>query len=407
MLRNHFIKIIADENMPGLEPFERFAEVHRVDGRTLTRAQLDGAELLLVRSVTPVTRELVEGSAVRFVGSATIGTDHVDRAALADLGIAFAHAPGCNARGVAEYVLQALLLACQRQGRELRNSRVGLAGLGNVGARVALWLRELGVQVIASDPPLARAGVSTPVPLASLEQVLEADLISLHVPLTGDGDDATRHLLDAPRLARLSAAQTLISTCRGAVIDNAALLERLRGGQGPLTILDVWEGEPRLDAGLLEQVWRGSPHVAGYSVEGKWLGTRMLYDAYRQWRGEPAEPAAQPAARPVLEHGVDNEAALLALLRHAYRLEDDDGRLRESLGAADPGAAFDALRKHYPNRHELHHWCHRGAVAAPFQTLVTRLFEPFAAPATPHGEPAADNANAAPGSRRPEGSSIR
>lgn len=370
------MRIIADENMPGLAPFERLGTVARVDGRTLTRQQLDGAEVLLVRSVTRVDRELLEGSAVRFVGSATIGTDHVDRAALKELGIAFAHAPGCNARAVAEYVLQALLLACREQGRTLRDSRVGIVGLGNVGGRLAGWLTDLGVEVLACDPPLQRAGAATPVPLTTLERVLEADLISLHVPLSDAGDDATRHLLDADRLARLGPARTLISTCRGAVVDNRALRDLLESGRGPLTLLDVWEGEPRPDPALLDRVWRGSPHVAGYSVEGKWLGTAMLYQAWCRWRGEPEPTPVPESGGGELAVPVVDEADLLALLRHAYRLEEDDERLRAALREADPGSAFDALRKHYPPRHELHYWRHRGAVAAPFEALVRRIFEP-------------------------------
>lgn len=394
------MRIVADENMPGLEPFQNLGELLRVDGRTLRRAQLEGADVLLVRSVTPVSRALLEGTPVRFVGSATIGTDHVDLPALAELGIAFAHAPGCNARAVVEYVLQALLLACQARGRALRDSQVGLVGLGNVGGRLALWLRALGVEVLACDPPLARAGVATPVPLVPLERVLEAELISLHVPLIRQGEDATWHLLDARRLARLGATQTLISTCRGAVIDNAALTRCLAGGQGPFTVLDVWEGEPRIDATLLGQVRFGSPHVAGYSVEGKTLGTAMLYQAYCDWRA--CEPVAAVPTRGagILARPVGNEEELLALLNQAYRLRDDDRRLRASVHEARPGAAFDALRKRYPPRHELHHWRHDGSVAAPFRELVSLLFEPA-------GVTGSGNATPAPALYRPGESSPR
>ncbi|MBM7334317.1 MAG: 4-phosphoerythronate dehydrogenase [Alcanivorax sp.] len=366
--------IVADENMPALECFERRGTVTRVNGRTLTRDALADAEVLLVRSVTRVDRALLEGTPVRFVGSATIGTDHVDRAALDALGIAFAHAPGCNARAVAEYVLQALLLACQRQGRALHESRVGVVGLGNVGGRVAAWLNALGATVIGCDPPLARSGARAPVPLTGLDAVLDADLITLHVPLTLDGEDATRHLLDAERLALLGPEQTLISTCRGAVIDNRALARRLAAGQGPLTLLDVWENEPRPDPALLERVWLGSPHVAGYSVEGKWRGTAMLHDAWCRWAGEAAPGATPPVSGKTLDAPVHDEADLLALLRRAYRLHEDDRRLREALAGDDPGVAFDALRKHYPPRHELLYWRHQGEVAAPFKPLVGRLF---------------------------------
>jgi erythronate-4-phosphate dehydrogenase len=209
-----------------------------------------------VRSVTPVTEALLADTPVRFVGSATIGTDHVDLDALDRLGIAFACAPGCNARAVAEHVLQALLMASQHHGRPLRGSTVGVIGLGNVGGLVAAWLRALGVEVLGCDPPLARAGRVTSV---SLDEALAADAVTLHVPLIKGGDEATRHLLDKTRLRALNHEQTLINTCRGPVVDNQALSRRLARGDGPLTFLDVWEGEPRLNPALLEQVFNGSP----------------------------------------------------------------------------------------------------------------------------------------------------
>ena len=370
------MRIVADENMPALTPFESQGQVTRVNGRTLTRNQLKDTEVLLVRSVTHVDRALLEGTPVRFVGSATIGTDHIDRQALDDLGIAFAHAPGCNARAVVEYVLQALLLACHKQGRSLRESRVGIVGLGNVGGRLADWLNALGVTVIGCDPPLARAGARTPVPLDPLDAALEADLLSLHVPLTRDGDDASHHLIDAERLARLGPEQTLISTCRGPVIDNRALATRLEQEDAPLALLDVWENEPRPDPALLDRVFLGSPHVAGYSVEGKWRGTAMLHQAWCRWRGESAPEMAPPTEGAELDAPVHDEADLLALLRRAYRLHEDDARLREAVRAPDPGVAFDTLRKNYPPRHELLYWRHRGDVAAPFKPLVSRLFAP-------------------------------
>lgn len=364
--------IVADENMPALDDFERLGPVTRVDGRGLTRAQLRDADILLVRSVTAVTKNLLTGTPVRFVGSATIGTDHVDLAALDRLGIAFAHAPGCNARAVAEYVLQALLMASQHHKRPLRGSSVGVIGLGNVGGRVARWLRALGVEVLGCDPPLARTGA---VDTVLLDTALAADFITLHVPLISQGQDTTRHMLDEHRLNALNGHQTLINTCRGAVIDNAALHRRLARGDGPVTFLDVWEDEPRLDPALLDRVFIGSPHVAGYSVEGKRLGTAMLYQAWCQWLGEPEPWSPTRAARRPVALDVEDESQLLALLRHGYRLPEDDQRLRRSLRESDPADAFDQLRKQYPPRHELHYWYHQGRVASELGALVNLLFE--------------------------------
>jgi len=386
--------IVADENMPALDDFERLGRVTRVDGRGLKRADLRDADILLVRSVTPVTESLLAGTPVRFVGSATIGTDHVDLAALDRMGIAFACAPGCNARAVAEYVLQALLMASRRHGRSLRGSSVGVIGLGNVGGLVASWLRALGVEVLGCDPPLARAGRVSSV---SLDEALSADAISLHVPLIKQGPEATRHLLDMDRLQALHHGQTLINTCRGPVIDNQALARRLARGDGPLSFLDVWEGEPRVDPVLLERVFCGSPHVAGYSVEGKRLGSAMLYEAWCLWRGETRSGGESVASPRTLTQDVEDESQLLDLLRHAHRLPEDDERLRRSLRESDPAAAFDRLRKQYPPRHELHHWRHQGKVAPSLRPLVSLLFE----------SNASGSARPVPALHRPAGSSPR
>ncbi|EUC71382.1 2-hydroxyacid dehydrogenase [Alcanivorax sp. 97CO-5] len=368
--------IIADANMPGLEPFEAFATVERVDGRSLTREQLGDADVLLVRSVTRVNRALLAGSQVKFVGSATIGTDHVDLAYLSEAGIQFAHAPGCNARAVAEYVLQAVLLLCARQGREVQGARVAVVGLGNVGRRVADWLSALGIEVRGCDPLLDAQGYAGPVALAPLDDLLDADIITLHVPLTQSGEHATGHLLDASRLSRLGPGQMLINTCRGPVIDNLALSEQLASGTGPMTVLDVWETEPQVPATLYQQVVMGSPHIAGYSLEGKLKGTSMLYDAVCQWSGQGIASGTAMADAPPLNPAVNSEADLLALLQVAYRLEDDHRRLGESLHDTDPSAAFDRLRKHYPVRHELHYWQYDGSVDDTWRAIISRLFEP-------------------------------
>ncbi|WP_370203105.1 DUF3410 domain-containing protein, partial [Alloalcanivorax venustensis] len=186
-------------------------------------------------------------------------------------------------------------------------------------------------------------------------------------------------------------------TCRGPVVDNQALSRRLARGDGPLTFLDVWEGEPRLNPALLEQVFNGSPHVAGYSVEGKRLGSAMLYEAWCRWMGEPAPAAPAVAERRTLALDVEDESQLLALLRYAHRLPEDDQRLRRSLRESDPGTAFDRLRKQYPPRHELHHWRHQGKVAPSLRALVSLLFE----------SNASGSARPVPALHRPAGSSPR
>ncbi len=370
------MKIIADANMPGLDVFAPHGEVIRVDGRQIGPDTVADAEVLLVRSVTRVDERLLADSPVRFVGSATIGTDHVDLQWLQQSGRHFAHAPGCNARAVAEYVLQALLLVSQGQGRRAADLSVGVVGMGNVGSRVARWLSALGLEVKACDPPLAARGQTAAFSLEPLSAMLECDVLTLHVPLTDSGPWPTRHMLDANRLAAMGPERILINTCRGPVVDNTALGLLLEKGLGPATVLDVWEREPLVPASLLALVEQGSPHIAGYSVQGKENGTGMVYQAFCQWLGVAASEVSSEADLPVLTKNVESEAELLALLQEAYCLPDDCRRLKASLDDADPGRAFDQLRKQYPLRQEMHRWHWQGHASESLAPVLSELFAP-------------------------------
>ncbi|MZR61644.1 4-phosphoerythronate dehydrogenase [Alcanivorax sp. DP30] len=369
------MKIIADANMPGLEVFARHGEVVTVEGRHINQDTVAEADALLVRSVTRVNASLLAKSPVRFIGSATIGTDHVDRQWLVDTGRVFAHAPGCNARAVAEYVLQALLWVCQQQGKSAASLSAGVVGMGNVGRRVARWLSALGLTVRACDPPLAELGEDVGYTLESISDVLSCDVVTLHVPLSDTGRYPTRHLLDQERLVAMGAEKILINTCRGPVVDNVALEQLLAEGSGPATVLDVWENEPHVPASLLDRVVLGSPHIAGYSLQGKENGTAMVYEAFCRWLGATPQVSDNPGTLPVLEQNVASEADLLALLQQAYPLPEDHRRLRASLAATDPAAAFDLLRKEYPLRQELHRWNWQGSASEPYQKILSALFE--------------------------------
>lgn len=345
------MRIVADENMPLVpEFFGSQAEIRRLPGRDIRAADVADADALLVRSVTRVDAALLQGSAVRFVGTATIGTDHLDLPALAAMGVSVASAPGCNARAVGEYVATVLAALAEEQGWAPAQRTLGIVGLGNTGSQVLALARILGFPVLACDPFVTVAGVEQ----VSREELLQrADILSLHVPLTREGEHATRHWLDAHALAGMRAG-LLINASRGAVIDNAALeAELLRRPQALTAVLDVWEGEPSLRASLLPLVRYGSPHVAGYSQEGKWRGTAMIYAAFCRHFGLPARASLaqlQPAVDlPPLQVST---AGLAALLQQACPLPRDDHDLRASLQTADPARAFDDLRKHYPPRHE-------------------------------------------------------
>jgi erythronate-4-phosphate dehydrogenase len=351
--------IVADENLHGVaSALADVGEVRCRPGRELRRDDLREAEILLVRSVTPVDAALLEDTPVRFVGSATIGTDHVDLDYLERSGIAFANAPGCNAEAAAEYVLSALLVLRERLPGPLHTCTAGIVGHGNVGTRVRHKLEALGITCLVNDPPLADAGA--PGEFVPLEALSDCDVLTLHVPLTEQGPYRTRHLLDAVRLASLKSAGLLINTARGPVVDNRALLEQLTRGRGPTTVLDVWEGEPRVAEPLLRRVALGTPHIAGYSVDGKLRGTVMVYEALCRFLGR--EPTWSPwdklpePPEPVLElaPGLDRVEAAAAAVLHCYDLRSDDRRLRDALERKDTdrAQAFDALRRDYPMRRE-------------------------------------------------------
>ncbi len=354
------MRILADENIPLVEAFfGSHGDIRRLPGRGIDRAALGDAEVLLVRSVTDVSRALLEGSQVRFVGTCTIGTDHLDLDYFAEAGIAWSSAPGCNARGVVDWVLGSLLALAEVHGAKLAERRYGVIGAGQVGGRLVDVLRGLGWDVRVCDPPRAAAEGGD---FCSLEEVLrECDVISLHTPLTRDGENPTRHLIGAERLKALRPGTWLINASRGGVVDNTALRIHLESGADIDVALDVWEGEPEVNVQLAEHCRIATPHIAGYSLDGKLRGTAQIYDAFCAWLGCAPEVSlddllpAQWLAELSLKEECDPDWALAMLCRAVYDPRSDDANFRRSLvgDTQTRRAAFDALRKHYPPRREI------------------------------------------------------
>ncbi|MGA4529854.1 4-phosphoerythronate dehydrogenase PdxB [Ectopseudomonas chengduensis] len=348
--------IVADENIPLLDEFfAAFGSIRRLPGRAITAADVRDADLLLVRSVTQVNRALLEGSRVRFVGTCTIGTDHLDLDYFAAAGIAWSSAPGCNARGVVDYVLGSVLTLAEREGVDPAARVYGVVGAGQVGGRLVNLLRGLGWQVRVCDPPRQAAEGGD---FVSLEQIIgECDVISLHTPL----DASTRHLFDAARLAALKPGTWLINASRGAVVDNAALRSLLPQRPDLKAVLDVWEGEPQADVELAALCQLATPHIAGYSLDGKLRGTAQIYQACCRALGvaEQVSLADLLPAPWLSELSIDGSAdpawALASICRAVYDPRRDDADFRRSLvGDADTRrAGFDRLRKHYPMRREI------------------------------------------------------
>ncbi|WP_180003369.1 MULTISPECIES: 4-phosphoerythronate dehydrogenase [unclassified Acinetobacter] len=355
------MKIVADENLAFTEYFfAEFGEIKQAAGRTLTHEDVKEADALLVRSVTQVNAELIQQTALKFVGSATIGTDHLDITALEKQGIAWSNAAGCNAQAVAEYVITALLFVKPELLNANEQFTLGIVGLGNVGSRLAVMAELFGWNVIGYDPFVQSDQVKQ---VEFAELLKNADAISIHVPLTKVGEYPTYHLINAAALAAMKPSAILINSARGPVVEEAALIADIQQTQRKV-VLDVFEHEPEISAALLDLIYVVTPHIAGYSLEGKARGTQMIYEAFCQTFNQPINKAFE-SQLPVCEQyftGADFKTVLQRYLKDIYDIARDDANLRACLkdGKVDQ-KAFDYLRKTYPLRRE---WAAHGGPAA-------------------------------------------
>ena len=350
--------IIADENIPGVDDaFSVFGEVRKLHGRHMTASDIKDAEVLLVRSITKVNEELLSGSNVKFLGSATIGTDHVDLDWLQQQGICFSNAPGCNAISAAEYVLAAVLKLAHQQEMNLTEKTVGIIGCGNVGSRVKARFEAMGITCLVCDPP--RAEKEGEAGFVDMQAISRADIVTVHVPLVTQGHHPTLGLLDASFISQLNPGSTLINTSRGDVMDEPALKKRLIQQADLNTVLDVWENEPAIDAELVALASIATPHIAGYSADGKLRATERLHDAYSHFVNQPPvwdyrQVLPKPAEPIITLSDGTITAVIYEALSKAYDITRDDGALRllfEDV-STDAAAGFDQLRKQYPVRRE-------------------------------------------------------
>jgi erythronate-4-phosphate dehydrogenase len=334
------------------EAFAELGEIRLFSGRDCEPADVRDADALVVRTITPVGAPLLEGSAVRFVAGASAGVDHVDQEYLKSRGISFSYAAGCNADAVSEYVFTALYVLASRRGWQLKGKSLAVIGVGNVGSRVARKARALGIEALLCDPPL-RDTTANP-QYRSLDDVLGADIVSLHVPLAHGGSYPTWHLFDRNTLGRLTPRQVLINSARGAVVDNRELKSALQAGKIGGAVLDVWEGEPQIDCSLLEWADIATPHTAGLSLDAKIRATAMARAALCSFFGMPSSwdtDSFFPAPRPIRpEHGTADQDAVVSVLLQVFDIAKDDAALRER--AAD----FDRLRNDRPLRLEFGHF---------------------------------------------------
>lgn len=352
------MKIYADENMPYVKDFfADLGEVTLVNGRTLTAEQIIDADVLLVRSVTKVNAQLLAQSpGLKFVGTATIGTDHVDQSYLQQRGIGFSSAPGCNAQSVVEYVLSSIFVLSEKYQWNLQQKTVGVVGVGNIGRVLVSALQALSIKVLCCDPQ--RADAEPDFAHIPFEELLpQLDIVSFHVPLVKTGPDATVDLLNRQTLKLLKPDCAVINACRGEVTNNNALLNEAQSGHKRALVLDVWANEPEPDVRLIPFADIATAHIAGHSIEGKARGTEMLYQALCLQLGvTPAKTLAQvlPAAQ-VSEVKINSSFGLLDvqnLTRLLYDVRRDDALFRFYMMQDKKTQGFDWLRKSYPPRRE-------------------------------------------------------
>ena len=390
------MKILADSVIPWLDKlFAQHGEIIRYTGREIEQTQLQDIDVLLTRSTLKITKDLLKNTSVKFVASATVGCDHVDQNALQKLGVAFAHAPGCNANAVSEYVVCAIAWHEKEGVISFGNDlTAAVIGCGRIGSKVKEKLEILGFNVVVNDPPLeqsfevqntnysvtpSKAGVQKNEKAAysqidddnlnkrfhdsenwnfvDLNQALQADVICMHTPLTKVGENPTFHLIDEKELKHINPNAILINAGRGEVINNPALLDRLEQMPDLNVVLDVWENEPNINQMLLHKVNLGTPHIAGHSWRGKVMGTVMIYQQacdFFGWKPQLIDDNDFKVA--VTPLTLTNDSLLYDLVAQCYDIEHDTTHLRLSVGEQhkqDIARKFDCLRKNYYQRPEL------------------------------------------------------
>lgn len=355
------MKVVCDSAIPFLKgALEPYCQVVYVHGSEICREMVMDADALVIRTRTRCNATLLEGTKVRFIATATIGYDHIDTQWCESHGIRWTNAPGCNSWSVQQYIGSLLVTMSRTLGFSFRERTLGIVGAGNVGSKVARLAALLGFRVLLCDPPRARREGSGQ--FVSLDEIISrSDIITLHVPLIRDGEDATFHLFDDSRLASMNRNQILINSSRGEVVDGAALKNALAQKKILAASLDVWENEPQIDTQLLSLLFTGTPHIAGYSVDGKATGTTMSVQALgkffdlpcRDWEVTEVPQSVQPSEFSIDTTGKTPQEVLADAILHTYDIRTDDAALRANT------ASFEKQRSNYPVRREFPAFCVR------------------------------------------------
>ncbi len=352
---NNRIKIIADDKIPFLKGvLEPFAQVTYLSPKQITKEAVNDADALLVRTRTKCNAELLEDSNVKFIATATIGYDHIDRVYCDSKNIRWVSAPGCNSSSVQQYIASALVTIANRKKIKLAEQTIGIVGVGNVGSKIEKVAKTFGMDVLLCDPPRQRVEANNQ--FVSLDELVKkSDIITFHVPLNRSGEDKTFHIADEQFFESFSESKIVFNSSRGEVIETNALKNAVKNGSVADLLLDVWENEPNIDLELLDLTDIATPHIAGYSADGKANGTAMCVKELANYFNLPIDTDWYPNEIPNPKNpaiikldcnGLEEEEVIKKVILHTYKIEEDDQRLRAEV------ETFEKQRGDYPVRRE-------------------------------------------------------
>jgi erythronate-4-phosphate dehydrogenase len=349
------MKIVADDKIPFLKGvLEPYAEVIYLPGNEISRKEILKADALLIRTRTKCTESLLNATGVKFIGTATIGFDHIDTQYCDKNNITWTNAPGCNSSSVQQYMAAAMLKLASEFRFSLADKTLGIIGVGNVGSKVEKLAKLLGMNVLLNDPPRARReGEKNFVTLGEI--LFNSDIVTLHVPLNFVGEDSTYHLFDGKTFKKMKKGTWIINASRGEVTDTSSLKKALSSGKFGGAILDVWEHEPDIDIDLMAKTFLSTPHIAGYSTDGKAKGTSMIVNSLCRHFDLPLKEW-YPLDVPEPEHpeihidgkGKTDEAIIMEAVLHTYNIDEDNINLRFSPSDFEKQRGNYRLRREFP-----------------------------------------------------------
>ena len=336
------MKLLIDDAVWGSNQiFSEFGEVFTLPGREIRSESLKDFDALIVRSRTRVDEKLLRDANIKFVGSTVAGLDHIDKNYLEDNAITLSSAQGCNANAVSEYVISAIANLSKDYGFKLSNKTLGIIGVGNVGRRLEVKAKQLGMKTLLNDPP--REALEGSDNFTSLESALSADIVTFHIPLTYSGPHPTYKLLDSHNFKHINNDAIVINAARGGII-NETVWEKT---QTKANIIDCWENEPNINLNLQKSAYWATPHIAGHSIDAKFMGSFMIYKDLCKYIKKPLNDNIEHLINPELK--IIRENNLHETLNSIYSFHADDKAIQDI-------SNFENYRRNYPERYEWRHF---------------------------------------------------